>query len=66
MIDSTYIKVHMHGTGAKGGNQSMSRTKGGLIRSYIWPWMRLVCRSELLSQKVPELIVANLHILLKG
>ncbi|MGI2299250.1 IS5 family transposase [Candidatus Cardinium hertigii] len=29
MIDSTYIKVHMHGTGAKGGNQSMSRTKGG-------------------------------------
>ena len=24
--------------------------------TYIWPWMRMVCRSELLLQKVPELI----------
>ena len=24
----------------------MSRTKGGSTRSYIWPWMRMVCRYE--------------------
>lgn len=65
MIDSTYIKVHMHGTGSRGGNQSMDRTKGGLIRNYIWPWMRLVCRSELLLRQVPQLIVEKLRPLLK-
>ncbi len=35
-IDASYIKVHPHATGAVGGNQSMSRTKGGSIRRYIW------------------------------
>lgn len=29
MIDASYIKVHPHGTGARGGNQDMARTKGG-------------------------------------
>ena len=30
MIDATsYIKAHPHGVGARGGNQAMSRTKGG-------------------------------------
>lgn len=29
IIDATHIKVHPHGTGAKGGNQEMGRTKGG-------------------------------------
>ena len=60
MIDASYIKVHPHGTGAVGGNQAMGRTKGGLIRNYIWPWMRLVCRSEQLLQQVPRQIVAKL------
>ena len=36
MIDATHIKVHPHGAGAQGGNQAMSRTKGGSIRNYIW------------------------------
>lgn len=31
MIDSTHVKVHQDGTGAQGGNQDMSRTKGGSI-----------------------------------
>ena len=31
MIDATHIKVHPHAAGAKGGNQGMSRTKGGSI-----------------------------------
>jgi len=29
MIDASHIKVHPHAAGARGGNQDMSRTKGG-------------------------------------
>ena len=29
MTDASYIKVHPHGAGARGGNQAMARTKGG-------------------------------------
>ena len=60
MIDASHCKVHPHAAGAKGGNQEMSRTKGGSIPKYIWPWMRLVCRSELLSRKVPRQIARRL------
>jgi transposase len=60
MIDASYIKVHQHGTGAKGGNQDMGRTKGGSTRRYIWPWMRMVCRSESLLRGVPSLIAHRL------
>ena len=58
MIDASHCKVHPHATGAKGGNQGMGRTKGGSIQKYIWPWIRMVCQSELLSQRVP-LLIAN-------
>jgi transposase len=61
MIDASHIKVHPHAAGAKGGNQDMSRTKGGSIPSYIWPWMRLVCRSEFLLRKVPLQIARKLQ-----
>ena len=60
MIDASHIKVHPQATGAKGGNQGMSRTKGGSTPKYIWPWMRMVCQSESLLQKVPERIVKKL------
>lgn len=60
MIDASHVKVHPHATGARGGNQDMNKTKGGLIRKYIWPWMRMVCRSELLLQRVPKLIAIKL------
>ena len=53
MIDASHIKVHPHAAGAKGGNQEMSRTKGGSTPRYIWPWMRMVCRSESLLRRVP-------------
>ena len=62
MIDASYIKVHRDGMGAKGGSQDMERTKGGSIQRYIWPWMRMVCRSEWLSRQVPLLIVNRLAI----
>ena len=60
MIDSSHIKVHPHASGAKGGNQDMARTKGGSTQNYIWPWMRMVCRSESLSHLVPQLIAHKL------
>ncbi len=28
MMDASYLKVHPHAAGARGGNQTMSRTKG--------------------------------------
>lgn len=65
MIDASHIKVHHHASGAKGGNQDMGLTKGGAIRNCIWPWMRMVCRSELLLQRVPELIARKLVLLSK-
>jgi hypothetical protein len=61
MIDSTHIKVHQHAAGAVGGNQAMSISKGGSIPRYTWPWMRMVCRSELLLQTVPGLIAHRLR-----
>jgi transposase len=60
MIDASHIKVHPHAAGAVGGNQEMGRTKGGLTQNYIWPWMRMVCQSELLLRKVPQLIARKL------
>jgi transposase len=58
MIDASHVKVHPHAAGAKGGNQDMEHTKGGLIPRYIWPWIRMVCRSECLSLQVPLRIVS--------
>ena len=60
MIDASHCKVHPHAAGAKGGNQDMSRTKGGSIPKFTLPWMQMVCRSEYLSQRVPELIAKKL------
>ena len=57
MIDASHIKVHPQASGARGGNQDMSRTKGGSTQNCIWPWMRMVCRSEFLLQKVRQQIV---------
>jgi transposase len=60
MIDASHIWVHPHGTGARGGNEAMGSTKGGSTPRYIWPWMRMVCRCEFLSQQVPWRIVRKL------
>ena len=60
MIDGSHIKVHPHASGAIGGNQDTSRTKGGLTQKYTWPWTSVVCHSELLLQKVPKRIAYKL------
>jgi len=66
IIDASHIKVHPHAAGARGGNQDMARTKGGSIQRYIWPWMRMVIRSECLLQQVPQRIALKQANLLKG
>jgi transposase len=53
MIDASHAKIHPHAAGAGGGNEATGLTKGGGTRKYIWPWMRMVCRSGLLLQEVP-------------
>ena len=62
LIDASHCKVHPHAAGAIGGNQDMGHTKGGLTPKYIWPWMRMVCRSEYLSQQVPLRIADLLYL----
>jgi len=61
MIDASHCKVHAHAAGARGGNQGMSRTKGGSTQNCILPWMRMVCRSGPLLQKVQQQI-AHKHV----
>jgi transposase len=46
MIDASHCKVHPHAAGAKGGS----------TQNCISPWMRMVCRSGLLLQKVQQQI----------
>ena len=61
LVDSSYIKIHQSAAGAKGGNQCIGLSKGGSTQRYTWLWMRMVCRSELLLQKVPHLIIHKLN-----
>ena len=56
IVDASHCKVHPHAAGAKGGNQSMGRTKGGSTQNCILPWMRMGCQSESLLQKVQQRI----------
>ncbi len=60
MIDASHVKAHAHAAGAKGGSEAIGLTKGGETRKFIWPWMRMVCRCESLSQRVPWLIAHKL------
>ena len=60
MIDASYVKAHQHAAGAVGGNQEIGLSKGGELPRYIWPWMRMVVRSESLSHQVPLMIVQKL------
>lgn len=65
LMDSTYCKAHPHAAGAKGGSEAPGRTKGGSTPGYIWPWLRMVCRSESLLEKAPVQIFDRYILLLK-
>jgi transposase len=60
MIDASHIKVHHQAVGARGGNQAMGLTKGGSTLKFTLPWLKTVCRSELLLRKAPEMIAHKL------
>ncbi len=59
MIDASHCKVPPPAAGIKGSHQDMGHTKGSTPR-YIWPWMRMVCRSEHLLRQVPLQMVHQL------
>lgn len=60
MIDPVFVKMHLlQVEGAKGEVREMS--VGGGSPRYICPWMRLVCRSELLLQVMPRKISRRLR-----
>lgn len=61
MIDASHVKAHAHAAGAVGGTEDIGLTKGGETPRYIWPWMRMVCRSESLLRQVPWLIARKLR-----
>ena len=60
MIDASHVKAHAHAAGAVGGSEAIGLTKGGATPKYIWPWMRMACRCESLSQQVPWRIAQRL------
>ena len=60
IIDASFVKAHKDAHGAVGGSQDIARSKGGLHPKSILPWMRLVVRNELLSQRVQLMIVQKL------
>jgi len=43
MIDASHVKLHQHGTGARGGNEAASRTKGGSTAKSTLPSTRTAC-----------------------
>jgi transposase len=58
IIDASHCKVHPDAAGARGGNQDMERTKGGLTPKSTLPLMRMECQSESLLQKVQQRIAS--------
>ena len=46
ILDGTHIRAHLHASGAKGGNQDMERTKGGLTQRFISQWTHKACQSK--------------------
>ena len=60
IVDASFIKAHKDAHGAVGGSEDIKRSKGGLQVKSILPWMRLVVRSELLSQRVQSMIARRL------
>ena len=51
------IAAHCHGAGKSRGGQSVSQLANRRKPGYIWPWLRLICRSELLLSKVPQKVL---------
>lgn len=51
--DAGHCKTPPHTAETKKDHQGTERTKCHSTIKFIWPWMRMVCQSELLLQQVP-------------
>ena len=56
ITDASHIKAHAHAAGVRSADQA---------QRYIWPWMRMICRSESLLHQVPQRIALRLASSLK-
>jgi transposase len=59
--DYEWLMIGTSRAGANGDGKDTDRAKTDPTPRYIWPWMRMVCRSELLLQEVPPLVVRRLE-----
>lgn len=57
MMDTRHIKTALHGANIAGGKKEPGHAHEISKAKYVWPWMRLVCQSEVLLQLVPQLIM---------
>lgn len=61
-METSHLKAFHQALNAAGGKQESARSKAVATAKYAWPWMRMVCQSERLSQLVPQLILRKLLI----
>lgn len=57
LIAAGHCKAYPHSTEARAGKQGRDGTKESSTVKYIWPWMRMLCRSESLLQRMPRIIL---------
>ena len=51
MIDAGNTRAHAYAASARSTDQA---------QTYIWPWMRMICRSESLLRQIPQQIALSL------
>lgn len=62
MISADHDAVCTRAPGSTGGQSDSSGVDETPSSKYIWPWMRMICQSEILLQKVPQMIGGKLSI----
>jgi len=66
MLGVSHFKAAPPARRTRSGNAKDSRNRCDLIPQYTWPWMRMVCRSERLLQKVLLLVAFRMTGTTKG
>lgn len=56
LVDTTRCTLPPSAHGGKNGNQRTGRAQRASAVKYLWPWMRMLCRSEFLAQQIPRRI----------
>ena len=59
MIDAGHAAAQSAPMGEK---MVAHRAHEGSSSKYIWPWMRMICQSEVLLQKVPQMVGGKLSV----